>query len=118
MFFGVFMSQKFEDLMCSYILGQTDVLKNYLLAAFKSQAGFLCYIAVNLGTPVPSVDLRNCELLTDAGFLHEETNFTRDGRNQYKVFSLTAVGRHVAKQIEENSYNDKLSESLSIAPQK
>jgi len=69
---------------------KSEYLKGCLLAALDSQEGYLCLLIESLGTPVPSEDVRYSELLVDAGLFREETKITRNGRNRYKLFYLTA----------------------------
>ena len=107
---------RFEDFICKYFQEQSDIFKKYLLVAADSQDQFLCYIESSQGTQLPSVDIRNCELLTDARLFREETKVTRDGRNQYKLFYLTDLGKEMAKQIREEDYTDELPESPPVAP--
>ena len=95
------MTQKFEDFMCEYIQDQTDILKKYLLAASDNQDQYISYLDVSLGTPIPSIDIRNCEVLTDARLFREEVKLTRDGHNRYKLYYLTDLGKKMARQIKE-----------------
>ncbi len=102
--------------MCKYIQNQTGILKRYLLAASESEDQFICYLDMSLGTPLPSMDIKNCEVLTDAGLFLEELKMSRDGRNRYKLFYLTDLGKEMAEQIKENSYSDEMPQSPQIAP--
>jgi hypothetical protein len=108
------MSQKLEDVMCKFIQSQTGILKRYLLVAMDSQDQFLRYLDMSMGTPLPSIDVRNCELLTDAGIFMEEIKITRDGRNRYKEFYLTAFGKEIAKQTKEECCTDEMPENTQI----
>ena len=105
------MTQKFEDFMCKYIQNQTDILKKYLLAASDSQDQFIWYIDMSLGTPIPSIDIKNCEVLTDAGLFREEVKLTRDGHNRYKLFYLTELGKEMTQQIKEDSYSNEVPQN-------
>ena len=87
----------------------------YLLAALDSQEQNLCYLDMSLGTVLPSLDIKNCELLTEAGLFREEIKVTRDGRNRYKVFYLTDSGREMVEKIKEENFIEELPESPKIA---
>ena len=105
------MTQKFEDFMCKYILTQTSILKKYLLAASDSQDQFIWYMDISLGTLIPSIDIKNCEVLTDAGLFREEIKLTRDGHNRYKLFYLTELGKEMTQQIKEDSYSNEVPQN-------
>lgn len=109
------MSDSFEDFICKYVRGQIGLFKRYLLAALNSQERYLCYMGVSLGTPLPSQDIRNCELLVDAGLFREELRLTRDGRNTYKLFYLTEMGKDMAEKIREENVTDELPETPQFA---
>ena len=109
------MSESFEGFMCKYIQGQTVIFKKYLMAALDSQDKYLCYLDMSLGTPLPSVDIKNCELLTESGLFSEEIKTTRDGRNRYKLFYLTDLGMQMVDKIKEENYSGELPESLQVA---
>jgi hypothetical protein len=108
------MSERFEDYICKFIKEQTDLFKRYLLAALDNQEQTLRFLDASLGTVIPSVDIRNCELLTDAHIFKEEVKITRDGRNRYKLFFLTDLGKDMAQQIREESYTEEMPPSPSI----
>jgi len=50
---------------------------------------------------IPSSDLKNCELLRDAQLLHEDIRVSRNGRNTYKLYCLTDLGKKMAASIRE-----------------
>ena len=105
------MVEKFNDYICKYVQTQTGMLKRYLLAALDSQVQYLSYLDISVGTPVPSVDIRNCEFLVDAGLFREEVKNTRDGRNSYKLFYLTDLGREMVQEIKEEGYSDDMPQT-------
>src|SRR5271157_2063018 len=105
------MSETFEEFMCKYIKGQTVIFKSYLLAALDSQDKYLYFLDMSLGTPLPSIDIKNCEMLTEAGLLREEVKVTRDGRNRYKLFYLTDLGREMVEKIKEQNYTEEVPKS-------
>ena len=51
----------------------------------------------------PFLRLKNCELLRDAQIFREDTRISRNGRNIYKVFSLTDFGRQIAEELKKES---------------
>jgi hypothetical protein len=109
------MVENFQDFMCKYIKEQTSVFKKYLLAALDNQDQYLSYLDMSLGTPVPSIDIRNCEMLTDAKLFRVEIKLTRDGRNRYELFYLTDLGKEMAQRIRRESYVDEMSDSSPVA---
>jgi hypothetical protein len=111
----IFMVEKLEDYLCNYIRGQVDVFKMYISAALDVQDQTLRYLEYSLGSHIPSVDIKNCEILTDAKIFCEELKVTRDGRNRYKVFYLTDLGREIARKLKEESYSEELQQSPAIA---
>jgi hypothetical protein len=110
------MVEKFEDYICKYIQDQAVVYKKYLLAALDNQDQYLNYLDMSLGSPVPSIDVRNCEMLTDAKLFRVEIKLTRDGRNRYELFYLTDLGKEMAQQIRKESLVDEMTESPPVAP--
>jgi hypothetical protein len=110
------MTEKFEDYLCRYFQEQAGIFKRYLLAALESKDQNLNYLDQSLGTFIPSIDIRNCELLTDAHLFREEIKLTRDGRNRYKVFTLTILGTEMAKQVKEESLSGDMPESPPMMP--
>ncbi len=91
------------------------MFKRYILAASDNQDQLICYLDMSLGTPLPSMDIKNCEMLTDAGIFREEVKLTRDGRNRYKLFYLTDLAKEMMQQIKEDSYSDDMPQSPQIA---
>jgi hypothetical protein len=108
------MSQKFEEHICKYIQDQAEILKSYPLAILDSKDQCLYYLDSRLGTSLPSMDIRNCEFLTDARLFREEIKLTQDGRNRYKLFYLTPLGKEIAKNIREESLTDQMPETPQI----
>jgi hypothetical protein len=95
------MAQKFEEYMCNYLVTKSELYKKYLTTALDSKNQSVCYLDESLGTSVPSADIRMCELLADSQLFQEEIKLTRDGRNRYKLFFLTELGKEMAQQIKE-----------------
>ncbi|HYA78032.1 MAG TPA: hypothetical protein VEF91_04880 [Verrucomicrobiae bacterium] len=97
------MSRQLQDYMCKYVQEKTELLKGCLLAALNSKDQYLKLLNESLGTPTTSVDLQLCELLANAGLFREETKLNRDGRNEYKLFYLTDLGKEMAMQIKKET---------------
>lgn len=97
------MSQKLQEHMCKYIQEQIEPLKGCLLAVLNSKEQYLNLLDESLGTPTPSMDLKLCEFLANAGLFREEIKLNRDGRNEYKLFFLTDVGKEIAMQIKKET---------------
>lgn len=95
------MSKKLGDYLSDYIQGRVGVFKKYLIAAFDNKDQCIWYLESSEGMIVPSSDLKNCELLRDAQLLHEDIRISRNGRNTYKIYCLTELGRKMAQEIRE-----------------
>ncbi|MDR1992605.1 MAG: hypothetical protein LBQ98_03775 [Nitrososphaerota archaeon] len=105
------MVEHLQEYMCHYMEQKSDHLKGCLLAALNSSEGYLGLLIESLGTPVLSDEIRNSELLVDAGLFWEEIRITRNGRNHYKLFYLTLQGRRLAEQIKEEGFEGELPEN-------
>jgi hypothetical protein len=105
-------SQTLQDYMCQYMDEKSERLKGCLVAALESKEGYLCILVESLGTPVVSEDLRYSELLANAGLFWVEEKITRNGRNRYKLFHLTDVGRRIAKQTKVDGFDGELAQSV------
>jgi hypothetical protein len=95
------MSQKLGDYLAEYIQSRVGVFKKYLIAAFDNKDQCIWYLESSEGMIIPSSDLKNCELLRDAQLLHEDIRVSRNGRNTYKIYCLTELGRKMAQEIRE-----------------
>jgi hypothetical protein len=101
------MTAKFENFLSDYMRSRVGVFKKYLLAALDSKDGCLWYLESREGTVVPSADLKNCELLRDAELFTEDTKIdSRHGRNSYKFFCLTELGKQYAEELKQESSVD------------
>jgi hypothetical protein len=109
------MAENLQEFMCKYMQQQTEPLEGCLVTALDSQEQNVCLLTESLGTPVPSEDLKLCELLENAGLFRSEAKFNRDGRNRYKLFYLTDEGRRIAEQIRQEGYNGQMPQSMKIA---
>ena len=97
------MSTKFETFLTNYIKKRVGVFKRYLLAALQNKDCCLWYVEYCEGTMMPNADLKNCELLRDANLFTEDTKVTRNGRTTYKIYCLTAEGKRIAQELNEES---------------
>ncbi len=108
------MVETLQDYMYKFIQSQNEALKGCIIAAFDSREHYLSLLDESLGTPIPSGDIKLCELLTNAGLFREEIKMTRDGRNRYKVFFLTDAGVKIAKQIKVEGYSGKVPQNTPV----
>ncbi len=97
------MSEKLSDYLSDYIQSRVGVFKKYVLAALNSKDQCIWYLESSEGMMVPSSDLKNCELLRDAQIFLEDMKLSRNGRNTYKIFCLTTLGKQIAEQIKLES---------------
>ncbi len=111
------MSQQFEQFICKFIQEQSNTFKSYLLAALDSKDQCLYYLESRLGTSLPSMDIRNCEFLTDARLFREEVKTTIDGRNRYKLFYLTDLGKEMALNAKNSSVTDEMPDAPPVTSQ-
>ncbi len=93
------MSQRLGGYLSEYIGGRVGVFKKYLLAALNNKDQSIWYLEASEGMIIPSSDLKNCELLRDAGLFKEDTRVSRNGRNTYKIYTLTDLGKKFAEEI-------------------
>ena len=110
------MSQQFEEYMCKFVQDQASMFKSYLLAALDSKDQCLYYLDSRLGTPIPSMDIRNCEFLAQARLFREEAKLTIDSRNRYRLFYLTDLGKEIAQKIKNGSITGELPEMPPVVP--
>ena len=95
------MSKELGDYLSNYIQGRVGVFKKYLIAAFDNKDQCIWYLESSEGMIIPSSDLKNCELLRDAQLLHKDIRVSRNGRNTYKLYCLTDLGKKMAASIRE-----------------
>lgn len=111
------MSLKFESFLCDYLKGRVGIYKKYMLAVLDNKEGCIWYLEYSEGMIVPNSDLKNCELLRDAGILREDTRVSRNGRNTYKIFYLTDAGKKITEEIKSESIvseDDKLLNPITF----
>jgi hypothetical protein len=97
------MSGKLSDYLSKYIELRVGVFKKYLLAALDNKDQCIWYLESSEGMIIPSSDLKNCELLRDAQIFKEDTRISRNGRNSYKIFCLTELGKQLAADLKKES---------------
>jgi hypothetical protein len=107
------MSKELEEHLSSYIQSRIGVLKKYLLAALDNKDQSIWYLESSEGRLTPSSDLKNCELLRDAQLFNEDVRMSRNGRNTYKVYSLTNLGRKIAEDIKKEGLEGKITEKAA-----
>jgi DNA-binding PadR family transcriptional regulator len=95
------MSQELSEYLSTYIQSRVGVFKKYLLAALENKDQSIWYLESSEGMLVPSSDLKNLQLLRDAQLFTEDTRISRNGRNTYKIYCLTELGRKLATEIKK-----------------
>ncbi len=108
----IVMSQKLGDYLSEYIRGRVGVFKKYLLAALESKDYSIWYLEASAGMIVPSSDIKNCELLRDAQLFSEDMRVSRNGRNTYKTYCLTELGKKFAEEMKAESLIPEDQEKL------
>jgi hypothetical protein len=114
------MSVKFEGYLVDYIKTRLGTYKKYLLAALDNKECCLWYIEYSEGMRLPNADLKNCELLRDAGIFREDTRIARNGRTSYKIYCLTELGKKLSQELKEESIisdNDMLQNPITFLAQ-
>ncbi len=106
------MSQRLANYLSDYIKSRVGVFKKYLLAALDNKDQNLWYLEASEGMIIPSADLKNCELLRDAQLFHEDIKVSRNGRNTYKIFCLTDLGKKLAEELKAESLISEDQERL------
>jgi len=101
------MSKELGDYLSKYIQARVGVFKKYLLAALDNKDQCIWYLESSEGMIIPSSDLKNCQLLRDAQLLHEDMRVSRNGRNTYKLYCLTDLGKKMAMAIKQESLVDE-----------
>jgi hypothetical protein len=104
------MSQELTKYLSGYIQSRVGVFKKYLLAALDNRDQCIWYLESTEGMLVPSSDLKNCELLRDAQLFHEDIRISRNGRNTYKIYCLTELGKKLAAEIRKEGLEGKKPE--------
>jgi hypothetical protein len=101
------MSEELGEYLSSYIQTRVGIFKRYLLAALDNKDQCIWYLESSEGMLAPSSDLKNCQLLRDAQLLTEDVRISRNGRNTYKIYCLTELGRKLASEIKKEGLEGK-----------
>jgi len=104
------MSEELGEYLSSYVKSRVGVFKKYLLAAFDNKDQCIWYLESTAGMLAPSSDLKNCQLLRDAQLFNEDIRISRNGRNTYKIYCLTELGRKLATEIKKEGLEGKKPE--------
>ena len=97
------MSEKFHAYLCNYLRDRVGVFKKYLLAALDNKDQCIFYLESSEGNLVPSADMKNCEFLRGAQIFREDMRLSRRGRNVYKYYYLTELGKQFAEELKKES---------------
>jgi hypothetical protein len=106
------MSEKLSSFLSEYIQSRVGVFKKYIIAALDNKDQCIFYLESSEGMVIPTSDLKNCELLRDAGVFKEDTRVTRNGRNTYKFYCLTDLGKKIADAIKAEGLISEEHEKL------
>lgn len=88
------------------------MLKKYLLAALDNKDQCIWYLESSDGMLAPSSDLKNCQLLRDAQLFNEDIRISRNGRNTYRIYCLTELGRKIAVEIKKEGLEGKKQKEI------
>jgi hypothetical protein len=101
------MTEELSDYLSNYVKNRIGVYKKYLLAALDNKDQCIWYLESTEGMLTPSSDLKNCQLLRDAQLLNEDIRISRNGRNTYKIYCLTELGKKLATEIKKEGLEGK-----------
>jgi hypothetical protein len=101
------MSEELQEYLSNYIQSRVGLFKKYLLSAFNNKDQCIWYLESSEGMMAPSSDLKNCQLLRDAQLFTEDVRISRNGRNTYKIYCLTDLGRKFAQSINKEGLESK-----------
>lgn len=97
------MSDAFADYLSKHLKEHATQFNQYLLAALNSKDHSISYLESSEGLSNKSKDLRNCEFLASVGLFQETLQLSRKGRNFYKCFELTDLGKRFAEDLQQQS---------------
>lgn len=95
------MSEELKEYLSNYIKTRAGIFKKYLLAALNNKDQCIWYLESSEGMLAPSSDLKNCQLLRDAQLMNEDLRISRNGRNTYRIYCLTELGKKFAESIRQ-----------------
>ncbi len=93
------MPSEFVDYLAGFLKKQSENYKTYLLAALENKDHCVSVLASSGGVQTNPKDLSSYELLCDAKLFEERIQFSRSGRNEYKIFCLTEFGLKLAEGL-------------------
>jgi hypothetical protein len=105
------MTEEFQEYLANYIQSRVGVFKRYLLAALDNKDHCIWYLESSEGMLAPSSDLKNCQLLRDAQIFNEDVRISRNGRNTYKIYCLTELGKKFADGIKQEGLEPRKAEN-------
>lgn len=97
------MSVELQEYLSNYIQSRVGIFKKYLMAAFDNKDHCIWYLESSAGMLAPSSDLKNCQLLRDAQLFTEDVRISRNGRNTYKIYCLTELGKKFVEGIKKEA---------------
>jgi hypothetical protein len=105
------MSEELGRYLSEYIQNRVGVMTKYLLAAFENKDCSIWVLEASEGTSLPSSDFKNLQLLRDAQIFTEQFRISRNGRNTYRIYKLTDLGKKFAEKVKAEC---TLSESCDV----
>ncbi len=105
------MSEELQEYLSNYIKTRVGLLKKYLIAAVNNKDHCIWYLESSEGMLAPSSDLKNCQLLRDAQLFNEDVRISRNGRNTYRIYCLTDLGKKFAEAIKVEGVETKKAAS-------
>jgi hypothetical protein len=97
------MPNEFADYLAGYLRKQSENYKTYLLAALENEDHCVSIVSQSVGITNESKDLKDFELLCDAKIFTEKIQFSRSGRNMFKIFCLTDIGVKLAEDLKSEN---------------
>ena len=98
------MSVAFETYLCNYIKSRIGIYERNMLAALDNEDGCIQFLNCREGVFIRNSDLKNCELLREAGLFTEDIKLSSHGRSSYRLFHLTGVGEICGGPLNKKGY--------------